>query len=84
MNKIMIIMILSFSFILSISAGINENVKTVKIYKIKVFKGKWNFWSGEKECYFIRNKDLTIIKFGGTDKREWNIELEEVNNNETN
>ena len=55
-----------------------DMIKTTSRYKVKVFKGKWRMYKGEKLCYFKRNKDLSIIEIGGTEKYSYRIKLEEI------
>ena len=73
MTKIIMLIILG----LFISSSADE-IKTIKRYKIKVFKGSWNIWSGEKDCYLIKNAEGEVIKFGGVDKKDYRIELRMV------
>lgn len=71
--------ITSLVFLLSFSMVNPENLnKNIKSYKIKVYKGNWKFYEGVKECYFFHNKELSIVKFGGTGRYDYKVEIEEV------
>jgi len=74
MIKLTLVLMILFS---SISLSSRQSID---YYDIKVFKGDWNFYSGTKECKFIYNKDLSVIEFGGTGKRDYRIELRRVSN----